>query len=123
MADISHKVQTIKLEFDQESKRMIKALIKALHAAGNHQLANSVATQKPVEDMGWWDPNGATTLAPETFIDSEGVVISHKGENYYKGCGKTVMSDENGLLLSICIKRINHTSELCEDFDGNTREN
>lgn len=62
---------------------------------------------------------GHTTLAPECFIGEEGTVISLQGENFYKACGHWVSKKTDGGSTH-CVKRVNHPSPDCEDFDGRT---
>lgn len=60
-------------------------------------------------------------LGPELFMDGEALVISYKGENYYRACGKTVNVVNHGGTTT-CVKRTNHPTQQCEDYYGNTRE-
>lgn len=57
-------------------------------------------------------------LAPNAI--SDGKVINYKGDNFYKGCGKTVTGDIfSG--KTTCVKPVDHPSSFCEDYHGNTR--
>lgn len=47
-----------------------------------------------------------TTLGPECFTD--GLVISYKGENYYKACGAFITDREDGG-QSFCVRRVGHS--------------
>lgn len=60
-------------------------------------------------------------IAPECFTDGDELVISYKGENYYRACGYPVNSAPQGG-SSHCVKRVNHPSKQHEDYDGRTRE-
>lgn len=65
--------------------------------------------------------NDIVDIGPECFADGEELVISYKGANYYKACDAWVRDlDEGG--ASHCVKRVNHSSILHEDFDGNVRK-
>lgn len=58
-------------------------------------------------------------IGPECFADKDLTVISYKGENFYKACGRMVTGSlQNG--GSHCVKRVNHFND-CEDFNGETR--
>lgn len=59
-------------------------------------------------------------IGPECFANKDLSVISFKGENYYKACGKIVTGGFDGE-TSTCVKRQAHKNN-CEDWDGNTRE-
>lgn len=59
-------------------------------------------------------------IGPECFASGDELVISYKGSNYYKACGKTVLS--GGFGSSTCVNRLNHPSKQHEDFFGNFRE-
>lgn len=57
-------------------------------------------------------------IGPETFTD--GLVISHKGENYYLACGSLVTNKDGGG-QSFCVKRTGHPSRIHEDYYGNLK--
>lgn len=59
-------------------------------------------------------------IGPECFTDGDRLVISYKGDNYYRSCGTVVL--DSGLGSSSCVKRSGHQSKDHEDFFGNTRE-
>lgn len=64
-----------------------------------------------------------TDIGPECFASGDGLVISYKGENYYKACGalvEPVRAPEGG--STSCVKRVNHPGNIHEDWHGNTRE-
>lgn len=60
-----------------------------------------------------------TDIGVECFTD--GLVISYKGENYYKACDAFVHDLEDGG-QAFCVKRMNHPTEIHESYDGTTRE-
>lgn len=60
-----------------------------------------------------------TRLGPECFTDG-GIVISYKGVNYYRECGKHVRDLPDGG-ASHCVMRYGHPSNQHEDMDGNVR--
>lgn len=68
------------------------------------------------------DENGFINIGPECFANDDATVISFKGENYYRACNKFVHQDSEGT-RSHCVKRVGHPAALCEDFDGNHRQN
>jgi phosphoribosylpyrophosphate synthetase len=60
-----------------------------------------------------------TVIGPECFVD--GVVISYKGENYYKSCDAFVYDREDGG-QSFCVLRVNHHGTIHEAYDGKLRD-
>lgn len=59
-------------------------------------------------------------LGPELFSDSEETVISWKGSNFYRACDRWVTEKLEGGSTH-CVKRINHPSDMHEDYHGNQR--
>src|SRR4051794_39824807 len=55
-------------------------------------------------------------IGPECFANKDALVISYKGENYYKACGIMVKGRLDGGATT-CVKRVNHKND-CEDYDG-----
>jgi hypothetical protein len=45
--------------------------------------ADRLRSSKPQPYPYQSEPGNVTVLGPETFIDADGLVICHKGENYY----------------------------------------
>ncbi len=60
-------------------------------------------------------------IGPECFTDTHGLVISYKGQNFYRACGHFVSEREEGG-QSFCVKRVNHPTDVHEDYDGRTKE-
>lgn len=56
-------------------------------------------------------------LGPECFTGVDGLVISYKGENYYKACGVKVTNKEEGGSTH-CVRRVGHPGLLHEDYYG-----
>lgn len=59
-----------------------------------------------------------TDIGPECFTN--GLVISYKGENYYKACDTFVYDRKEGG-QSFCVKRVGHPGKIHEAYDGVTR--
>ena len=120
--------QKFTIELSREARRSIDRLSKAIEklkvSAPNFDVAKiNEALRENFPDLGehnvieGWTDSTLITIGPECFTDGTGVTINYKGDNFYKGCGKPVEKN------STCVKRINHPSAECEDWDGNTREN
>ncbi len=58
------------------------------------------------------------TIGPECFTD--GLVISYKGDNYYKACDVYVKEHDDGG-ISYCVKRVDHPGNTHESYDGEIR--
>lgn len=77
----------------------------------------------PDDALKFWSQmnGGCQYVGPEAFTDPEGAVISWRGENFYRACGKYVTggNDQGG---TTCVKHVNHPPPLCENYHGRVRD-
>lgn len=54
------------------------------------------------------------------FAEEDKRTINWEGENYYRGCGESVLTRPDGS-SSTCVKRLDHPGDIHEDFDGHRK--
>lgn len=63
------------------------------------------------------EPGSVLVLAPELFLSEDERVMSYKGQEYYKPCGKLVFNRPDGG-QNFCVKIDGHVRQECEDSEG-----
>lgn len=119
MAQLQSKIEIV---LNHETKQAIRQLTQSLQQMNQISIDIHRAKMGQVEvmsNMPLKHTGAYIDIAPECF--SDGLVISYKGANYYKACDAFVYEDSEGS-SSHCVKRVNHSGPLHEDYEGRTKE-